>query len=259
MIFLPLKESLTLFQIWNFFVKRSFILSQLKLLREEFTKLIEAIWWDILTLSFVLAYQFLFLYVTAYIRHSLYKAWLFEKFIFDLESSSCILLRQVISSKKMVMLSAKFTNLIPWSPICTAFILLLALVKLASTSATIIYNTKESGDPWQTPCIRVKRSDRRPFISILDWMLVYATLMKQMNFSPYPNFCKTEKTKFPIHSTKDFYDITERLSFSLFGTLTTSQITESVCKIVLFLIAADYFSVIIVTEAFCMPFLRILG
>ena len=135
--------------------------------------------------------------VFIFICHSLYKAWLFEKFISDLESSSCsfkitcILLRQVISSKKMVMSSAKFTNLIPWSPICTAFILLLASVKLASTSATIIYNTNESGHPWRTPCIRVKGSDRRPFISILDWMLVYATLIKQMNFSPYPNFCKT--------------------------------------------------------------------
>ena len=113
--------------------------------------------------------------VFIFICHSLYKAWLFEKFI----------------SKKMVMSSAKFTNLIPWSPICTAFILLLASVKLASTSATIIYNTNESGHPWRTPCIRVKGSDRRPFISILDWMLVYATLIKQMNFSPYPNFCKT--------------------------------------------------------------------
>ena len=57
-------------------------------------------------------------------------------------------------------------------------------MKLASTSAAIIYNTNE-----------VKRSDRGPFILILDWMLVYVTLIIQMNFAPYPDFCKTEKTK----------------------------------------------------------------
>ena len=57
-ISLPLKESLTLFQIWVFFVKLSLILSQLELLREE--KLIQVFWWKILTLSFVLANQFYF-------------------------------------------------------------------------------------------------------------------------------------------------------------------------------------------------------
>ena len=54
------------------------------------------------------------------------------------------------------------------------------------------YNTDESGHPWWTPRIRVKGSDRRPFILILDWMLVYATSIVWMNFSPYPAFCKTD-------------------------------------------------------------------
>ena len=130
-----------------------------------------------------------------------YTAWLFEKFIFELKAYSysfkitCILLRQVISPEKMVMSSAKFTNLISWSPICTPFIVLSISMKLVITSAAIICNTNESGHPWWTPCVRVKGSDRRPFILILDWMLDYATLIIQMNFSPYPNFCKTEKTK----------------------------------------------------------------
>ena len=44
--------------------------------------------------------------------------------------------------------------------------------------------------------------------------------------------------------------------FSLFDTSTTSKIIESVCKIVLFLIVADYFSVIIVTEAFLHAILK---
>ena len=66
------------------------------------------------------------------------------------------------------MSSVKVTNLISWSPICTRFILLLASMKLASTLAAIIYNTNESGNSWRTPCIRVKGSDRGPFILILD-------------------------------------------------------------------------------------------
>ena len=56
---------------------------------------------------------------------------------------TCILLRQVISLKKMVVLSAKFTILISWSPICIPLILLSALMRLASTSAAILYNSME--------------------------------------------------------------------------------------------------------------------
>ena len=133
----------------------------------------------------------LFLYAPAY------RAWFFEKFIFELNAFSysfkitCIPLRQVIYPKKIVMSSAKFPNFIPWSPFCTLLILLSASMKLASTSAALIYNTDESG--MANPLQRVKGPDRRPFILILDWMLVYATSIVQMNFSPYPAFCKTEK------------------------------------------------------------------
>ena len=76
------------------------------------------------------------------------------------------------------------------------------------------------------------------------------------NFNHTNEFCsiskhlQDRKDKIPIHSTNDFDDITERFLFSLFDTSTTSQIIESVCKIVLFLIAAGFFSVIIVTEVF---------
>ena len=110
----------------------------------------------------------------------------------------------------MMMPSAKFTNLISWSPICTSFIVLSTSMKMAITSAAIIYNTNESGHPWQTPCVRVKMSDRRPFILILDWMLDYATLIIQMKL------LQDRKD-----STKDFDDITERFLFSLFDTSAT--------------------------------------
>ena len=165
----------------------------MELLKEEFTKVTQIFWWEIFTLPFVVAYQFYFYMCQPIGLHFL------KRFIFELKAFSysfkitCILLRQIISPMKMVMSSAKFTNLISWSPICTPLILLSASMKLASTSAALVYNTDESGHPWRTPCIRVKGSDRRPFIVILDWMLVYATLIVRMNFSPYPAFCKTEK------------------------------------------------------------------
>ena len=91
--------------------------------------------------------------------------------------------------------SAKFTNLISWSPICIPLILLSASMKLANTYATVICNTIESENRWRTPCIRVKGSDRRPFILILDWMLVNTTLIMRMNLTPYPNICKSEEIK----------------------------------------------------------------
>ena len=65
------------------------------------------------------------------------------------------------------------------------------------------------------------------------------------------------RDKIPIHSNKGFDDIAERFLFNLFDTSTISQITESACKIVLFLIAADCFSFAVVAEVYCMRFLRI--
>ena len=79
---------------------------------------------------------------------------------------------QVISHKKMVVSSAKFTILISWSPICIPLIILSVLMKLTSTSIAIMYNSMESRHPWRTRII-VKGSDRRPFNLILDSMLVY--------------------------------------------------------------------------------------
>ena len=108
------------------------------------------------------------------------QAWLLKNYLWTSLSFSyslkitCILLRQVISLKKMVVLSVKFTILISWSPICIPLILLSALMRLASTSATILYNSLDS---WHIGVEHtgVKGSDRRPFTLILDSMLVHAT------------------------------------------------------------------------------------
>ena len=71
---------------------------------------------------------------------------------------TCILLRQLISLKKICGVVSHY---------------LLALMKLASTSAAIIYKSIENRHPWQTSPVRVEGSDRKPFILILDWTLVY--------------------------------------------------------------------------------------
>ena len=71
------------------------------------------------------------------------KAWLFEKNIFKIYLKNT-LLRQVISLKKIMVLSVKFSILISWSPICIPLILLSALMRLASTSATVLYSNLDS-------------------------------------------------------------------------------------------------------------------
>ena len=80
------------------------------------------------------------------------KAWLFKKFIFEPEASysfkiTCILVRQVISLKKIGGVISKIYCLVSWSPICTPLILLSALMKMASTSTTVIYNSMRVETP----------------------------------------------------------------------------------------------------------------
>ena len=117
----------------------------------------------------------LFLYAPPHKGLAFWKNYLWTSLSFSYSLKiTCILLMQVISLKKMVVLWVKFTILISWSPICFPLILLSALMKLASTSTAILYNSMESRHPWQTHT-RVKGSDRRPFILILDSILVYAT------------------------------------------------------------------------------------
>ena len=117
----------------------------------------------------------LFLYAPPHKGLAFWKNYLWTSLSFSYSLKiTCILLRQVISLKKMMILSVKFTILISWSPICIPLILLSALTRLASTSAAIFYNSLDSWHHWQTH-IGVKGSDRRPFILILDSILVYAT------------------------------------------------------------------------------------
>ena len=76
------------------------------------------------------------------------KAWLFEKFIFELEASysfkiTCIVMRQVISLRKSGGVISKSYCLISSSPICPPLVLESTSVKMAGTSVTAIYNSRE--------------------------------------------------------------------------------------------------------------------
>ena len=210
LIFLPLNFR------YGFFVTPSLILSHLELLR------------------IVTKVNF------KYFNGNFAEVWFFEKFIFELDVSSytlkitCILSRQVISVK--ILLSPKFTILISWSHVCILLILLLALMKLASTSAATIYKRLENKHPWQNYRVRQKELDKTPFILILDWILVYTSLTMWMDLSPYPNLRKAEKLKY--QSTlkvlqKDFYSV------HLTHELCIQQIVE-MCKSSLFLIASVF-------------------
>ena len=85
-------------------------------------------------------------FINSFLYDQACKAWLFEKLVFELEASysfkiTCILVRQVISLKKIGGVISKIYCLILWSPICTPLVLVSASVKMAGTSATVTYNS----------------------------------------------------------------------------------------------------------------------
>ena len=117
----------------------------------------------------------LFLYALPYKGLAFWKNYLWTSLSFSYSLKiTCILLRQAISLKKMVVLSAEFTILISWSPISIPLIILSALMRFASTLVVILYNSLDSWHHWWTH-IGGKGSDRRPYILILDSILVYPT------------------------------------------------------------------------------------
>ena len=123
-----------------------------------------------------------------------------------------------------------------------SFILLSALMRLASTSAAILYNSLDSWHHWRTH-IGVKGSDWRPCILILDSILVYAT-WNVNEFVSISELMQSRKNK--INSK----DITERFLFTLFDSSMMTQIVERVYIKASFLITSDWCSPIIVTNFF---------
>ena len=102
-------------------------------------------------------------------------------------------------------------------------------MKLASTSAAILYKSMDSRHPWRTH-IKVKGSDMRPFILILDSILVY-----ELVYEIYVNeFVSTSEL---MQSKKDQInskDITERFLFSFFDSSILIQLVERLWTVKLF-------------------------
>ena len=93
-----------------------------------------------------------------------------------------------------------------WFPICISLIPINEIDKCLSRNN--VYNIESMSIHHKgTPRIRVKGSDKMQFTLILDWMLVNATLIVRMNLSPYPNFCKAEKTKSQATLSKIFIQV----------------------------------------------------
>ena len=155
-----------------FFAKLWLFLSELELSRTELSKLLQLFSWKIVIIPFILFYQFFFLYDLAC------KAWILEKFIFELEAShgfkiTCILVSQETSLKRNGGVISKTYWLILWS-------------YLYSFSRCI--NINENGKylnhsklSYRNSHISVKVSDRRLLVLVLDWILVYTISNMWMN------------------------------------------------------------------------------
>ena len=162
------------FEIWSFLLTFNYFVS-FGVIENRFTKINFKYFNGNCDYSSCPGWWILFLYAPPHKGLAFWKNYLWTNLSFSYSLKiTYILLRQVISLKKMMVLSVKFTILISWSPICIPLILLSALMRLANTSAAILYNSIDSRHPWQTH-IGVKWSDRRPFILILDSILVCAT------------------------------------------------------------------------------------
>ena len=124
----------------DFFAKLWLIFSQLELWRTELPKCTPSILMEKCDHTILPVLSALFLYDPAC------KAWLFEKFILELKASysfkiTCFLVRQAISLKKNAGIISKTDCLVSWSSIYTPLILVSPLVKRASISTTVIYNS----------------------------------------------------------------------------------------------------------------------
>ena len=91
-------------------------------------------------------------FINSFLYDQACKAWLFEKLVFELEASysfkiTCILVKQVISLKKIGCVISKIYCLVSQSPLCTPLILLSALMKMSSTTTTVICNSMRAETP----------------------------------------------------------------------------------------------------------------
>ena len=127
-----ISRALVVFVVTGFYL--SFIMSQLLLSMMGLTKCTPSMFMYSYNHIIYPGFWILFLYTPVH------KAWIFEKFGFQLEAFSCdfkidcSLSWQLMSlNKKMVVSSGKLHIFISWSPICTFIILVSTSMKIVST------------------------------------------------------------------------------------------------------------------------------
>ena len=111
-------------------------------------------------------------------------SWFFEKFIYKLEAFSYI--RIGLSLEKHLMsLQAMFTILTFGSPVCIyTFNPLPLSLKWVATLVATTYRNMESRQSYKTThMMRMKESERRPFLLFLDWILSCTIHTRQMKLS----------------------------------------------------------------------------
>ena len=118
-------------------------------------------------------------FISSFLYDLANKAGVFEKFISEIETSfsfkiSCILLRQLIPLKKWwcyhqnLLFNFIVSYLHSFNP----------CISISEDGRYLSHSNieqSESGNPWGTPHLRLKGSDRRTFFLVLDWILVYGT------------------------------------------------------------------------------------
>ena len=128
-----------------------------------------------------------------------------------------------MSPQKMIVSSAKFTILIYWSPVCIYTFNSLSLsLKWVTTLVATTYRKMESGQSCKTTyIIRVKRSERGPFIFIVRLNIVLhdsyqaAEIVKEIEEwkQKVPgNYVKSFKQSF-IKCVGDIYCILKKLFY----------------------------------------------
>ena len=153
-------------------VNLSFITSQLLLSRTELRNCTRSILMENCDHFIFLGLSILFLYAPAY------KAWIFEKFNFELEAFSynfkinCMLVWQLMSLNKKMFASSGKLNIIFMVSYLYSFNPRVGINENCNPLAEPVYSNTESGNSrWFCP-LRVQELDRRSFILILDWILV---------------------------------------------------------------------------------------
>ena len=134
---------------------------------------------------------------------------LFRLYLTPAKSSNCLSWcckcgNDLLSPMYNVVSSAKADTFISfWAtviPLMSLFFMIFVII----TSARIMYNIIDSGQPCLTPVSTWKDWDRFPLILICASMLLYKASMMEIIFGPYPNFFNVFRRNFLSTLSKAF-------------------------------------------------------